>query len=83
MESLIGVVIGGLISIVTTITMDQRHARRELRHRWDADGLEAIASYIEAVNRAIARCTTRAAAGSLTGKVPSGWSSSTVLLEPQ
>lgn len=53
MESLIGVLIGGLISIVTTLTIDARRAKRELRHRWDADGLEAIASYVDAVNRAI------------------------------
>lgn len=53
MESLIGVVIGGLISIITTVVMDHRNAQRELRHRWDADGLDAIETYIEAVNRAI------------------------------
>jgi gas vesicle protein len=52
-DALIGVVLGGLISVTTTLAIDQVRSRRELRHRWDAAGLEAIAHFIEEVNKAI------------------------------
>lgn len=53
LEAFIGVVIGGLVSIVTTVVVDHVRARRELKHRWDAAGLDAVAEFIDLVNKAI------------------------------
>ncbi len=53
MEAFVGVIIGGLISVATTLTVDAVRNRRELRHRWDDDGLEAIEHFIDAANLTI------------------------------
>lgn len=53
MEALIGVVIGGLVSVITTISIDVIRNRREMRHRWDGVALDAVTDFIEKVNIAI------------------------------
>jgi hypothetical protein len=53
MEALIGVIVGSAVSIAATLSAEVFKARRELRHRWDADALEAIANFVEAANLAI------------------------------
>jgi hypothetical protein len=53
MEALMGVLIGGLVTIVTTVVTDHVRAKRDLKYRWDIAGLDAVAEFIEVVNRAI------------------------------
>jgi hypothetical protein len=53
MEVLFGAVVGGLISLATTLAVDVLRGRRELQHRWDADALAAVEHFIEVANRAI------------------------------
>lgn len=53
MEVFIGVVLGGIISLATTLTVDTIRGRRELRRRWDASSLEAIEHFIDVANLAI------------------------------
>lgn len=53
MDAFIGVIIGGLVSVVTTLSIDTIRSRREMRHRWDGIALDAITQFIEKVNIAI------------------------------
>lgn len=53
MEALLGVVIGSVVAIGSTLTIEVYKQRRELRHRWDEPSLQAIIDFVEAVNRAI------------------------------
>ena len=53
MEVFIGVVLGGIISLVTTLAVDTIRGRRELQRRWDASSLEAIEHFIDVANLAI------------------------------
>lgn len=52
MQAFIGVLLGGIISVTTTLMIDSVRARRELRHRWDEAALEAVAQFSEDVTSA-------------------------------
>lgn len=53
METLVAVTVGGLVSIVATVTIDLVRGQRELRYRWDAPGLDALVAFVDATNRAV------------------------------
>lgn len=53
MDAFIGVIIGGLVSVITTVSIDVIRNRREMRHRWDGIALDAVTDFIEKVNIAI------------------------------
>jgi hypothetical protein len=53
MSALWGALIGGGISLATTLLVDLMRSRRELHHRWDAAGLAAIEHFVEVANRTI------------------------------
>jgi hypothetical protein len=53
MNALWGALIGGAISLATTLAVDVVRARREMRHRWDTNGLAAIEQFVEIANRTI------------------------------
>lgn len=53
MNALLGVLIGGAISLATTLAVDFVRGRRDMRHRWDDEALAAVSDFIEIGNRTI------------------------------
>lgn len=45
--------IGGLISLSTTLAVDVVRGRRDLKHRWDPHGLAAVEHFVEVANLTI------------------------------
>jgi leucyl aminopeptidase (aminopeptidase T) len=68
MSALWGALIGGGISLVTTLAVDVARSRREMRHRWDASGLEAIEHFVDIANRTIGALYDEGRARSLHGE---------------
>src|SRR5690349_19292516 len=53
MEALLGVIVGGVITLTTTVLVDNLRFRRERRYRWDDERLETMSQFVAAANRAI------------------------------
>jgi hypothetical protein len=53
MQALLGVTIGGVITLATTLVVDRFRFRRERQNHWDDERLEAMTEFIAAANRAI------------------------------